>query len=57
MTGLTIQSRAELDRELAAIREGMLALGERVVEQPTLERQVDHHHDICLDQVPNSDLI
>ena len=30
MTEFHIQSRAELDRELAAIRESMLALGERV---------------------------
>ena len=30
MTDFHIQSRAELDRELAAIRESMLALGERV---------------------------
>ncbi len=30
MTAFHIQSRAELDRELAAIRESMLALGERV---------------------------
>ncbi len=30
MTEIHIQSRAELDRELAAIRESMLALGERV---------------------------
>ncbi len=30
MTEFQIQSRAELDRELAAIREGMLLLGERV---------------------------
>ena len=30
MTEFHIQSRAELDRELAAIRDSMLALGERV---------------------------